>query len=120
MADIAAHLIDRVFPRVPVRQWVLSLPYALRYRLAYDAQMVGDVLRIFTKMVFGALVRRARDFGAEQNAQGGAVTFIQRFGGSLNLNVHFHMLALDGVYAADESGRPHFQPLPAPDETEIG
>ena len=28
MADTAAHLVDRVFPRVPVRQWVLSLPYA--------------------------------------------------------------------------------------------
>jgi hypothetical protein len=26
------------------------------------------------------------------------VTFIQRFGDALNLNVHFHMLAQDGVY----------------------
>jgi hypothetical protein len=34
MADTAAHLVDRVFPEVPVRQWVLSLPYGLRYRLA--------------------------------------------------------------------------------------
>jgi len=32
MADTAAHLIDRVLPEVPVRQWVLSLPFALRYR----------------------------------------------------------------------------------------
>ena len=30
MAERAAHLIDHVFPDVPVRQWVLSLPYALR------------------------------------------------------------------------------------------
>ena len=28
----------------------------------------------------------------------GAVTFVQRFGGALNLNVHFHALILDGVY----------------------
>ena len=27
MADTAAHLVDRVFPEVPVRQWVLTLPY---------------------------------------------------------------------------------------------
>jgi hypothetical protein len=27
-----------------------------------------------------------------------AVTFIQRFGSALNLNVHLHMLFLDGVY----------------------
>ena len=63
MADTAAHLVDRVFPRVPVRQWVLSLPYALRYRLAYDAGMVTDVFGIFTKTVFASLIRRAREFG---------------------------------------------------------
>ena len=27
MADTAAHLVDDVLPRVPVRQWVLSLPF---------------------------------------------------------------------------------------------
>ena len=31
-------------------------------------------------------------------AQTGAVTLIQRFGGAVNLNIHFHMLFLDGVY----------------------
>ncbi|MDP9141417.1 MAG: transposase [Pseudomonadota bacterium] len=31
-------------------------------------------------------------------ARCGAVTLIQRFGSALNLNVHFHMLFLDGVY----------------------
>jgi hypothetical protein len=30
MADTAAHLVDRVLPEVPVRQWLLSLPFALR------------------------------------------------------------------------------------------
>ena len=34
-------------------------------------------------------------------AQCGAVTLIQRFGSALNLNVHFHMLWLDGVYDAN-------------------
>ena len=52
MSDTAAHLVDRVFPHVPVRQWVLSFPYALRYRLAYDAPLVSEVLAIFTKTVF--------------------------------------------------------------------
>ena len=37
MADTAAFLVDRVLPKVPVRQWVLSLPIALRYKLAYDS-----------------------------------------------------------------------------------
>ena len=42
----------------------------------------------------------------------GAVTLIHRFGGSLNLNVHFHIVALDGVYAHD--GRA-FHPADPPD-----
>jgi len=36
MTERAAHLVDHVFPDVPVRQWVLSLPYRLRYRLAWE------------------------------------------------------------------------------------
>jgi hypothetical protein len=119
MSDTAAHLVDRVFPQVPVRQWVLSVPHALRYRLAYDAQLVSAVLGIFSKTVFDSLIRRARADGAAAKAQCGAVTFIQRFGSSLNLHVHFHMLALDGVYAADDHGEPQFQALLAPDNEEV-
>jgi hypothetical protein len=36
MAEGAAYLVDEVLPQVPVRQWVLTLPYRLRYRLAWD------------------------------------------------------------------------------------
>ena len=119
MSDTAAHLVDRVFPHVPVRQWVLSFPYALRYRLAYDAPLVSDVLAIFTKTVFASRIRRAREFGAVGKTQCGAVTFIQRFGSALNLNLHLHALVIDGVYAADENGGPQFQVLLAPDDEEV-
>ena len=34
-------------------------------------------------------------------AHTGAVTLIQRFGSALNLNVHLHMLYLNGVYVED-------------------
>jgi hypothetical protein len=34
MADLAAHLVDAVLPCAPVRQWVLSLPYRVRFLLA--------------------------------------------------------------------------------------
>ena len=83
MAAAAAHLVDRVLPKVPIRQWVLSLPFALRYRLAYDSRLVRDVLHIFMQAVFASLHRRARDFGGIRKARYGAVTFIQRFGGAL-------------------------------------
>jgi hypothetical protein len=46
-------------------------------------------------------------------AKTGAVTLIQRFGGALNLNIHFHMLFLDGVYLTD-CETPVFRRLPAP------
>ena len=57
MADTAAHLVDRVFPIVPVRQWVLSLPFALRYRMAYDAQLTSDTLNVFIRALFGEIGR---------------------------------------------------------------
>src|SRR5712691_12035719 len=114
MADTAAHLVDRVFPRVAVRQWVLTVLYALRYRLAYDASLVTAVLAVFTRTVFASLIRRAREFGAERKPQCGAVSFIQRFDSAFRLNLHIHMLALDGIDAADENEHPQFQALLAP------
>ena len=44
----------------------------------------------------------------------GSVTFVQSFGSALNLNPHFHVLMLDGVYASAEDGdAPVFVPAPA-------
>jgi len=50
-ADTAAHLVDNVFPHVPIRQWVLSLPIEVRYRLAYDKRLLSDVLAVFLRAV---------------------------------------------------------------------
>jgi hypothetical protein len=119
MVDTAAHLVDRVFPRVPIRQWVLSFPHDLRYRLAYDASLVTDILGIFTKTIFASLIRRAREFGAVRKPQSGAVSFIQRFDSALRLNLHIHSLVIDGIYASDDDDQPQFQVLPAPYDEEI-
>jgi hypothetical protein len=119
MADTAAHLVDRVLPKVPVRQWVLSLPFALRYRLAYQAPLVRAVLEVFVRCVFASLRRRARKQWTVPRGRCGAVTFIQRFGDALNLNVHFHSLALDGVYDRSENGALCFRPLSPPDDAEV-
>jgi hypothetical protein len=119
MADTAAHLVDRVLPDVPVRQWVLSLPWQLRYRLAYDAPLVQQVLGIFVRAVFASLRRRARSHWGIARSQGGAVTFVQRFGDALNLNVHFHSLVLDGVYARTPQGLLRFHALPPPEDADV-
>jgi hypothetical protein len=82
MADTAAHLVDRVFPEVPIRQWVLSLPFALRYRLGYDAHLVSDVVHTFVQTVFGSLRRRAGFPATNRQVRCGAVTFVQPFVGA--------------------------------------
>ena len=84
MAETAAHLVDHVFPEVPVRQWVLSIPFALRYRLAYDSRLMSKVLNVFIRTVFDELRRRAHEMSGLRSSQCGAVTFVQRFNDALN------------------------------------
>jgi hypothetical protein len=119
MADTAAHLVDRVLPHVPVRQWVLSLPWALRYRLAHDVRLTRAILNCFLRGVSGLMRRKARRRGLSSSVQCGAVTFIQRFGDGLHLNVHFHSLVLDGVYAPRDDGSARFHALPPPTDEEV-
>ena len=100
MAERAAHLVDHVLPDVPIRQWVLSLPYRLRYLLAWDHDLCRAVVGVYMRAVLGFLRACARHNGVA-NGQSGAVVIIQRFGGALNLNVHVHALVIDGVFAQD-------------------
>jgi hypothetical protein len=119
MADTAAHLVDRVIPAVPVRQWVLSLPYALRFRAAFDSALMGRLLGIFIHEVFKSLRKRAQDNGVP-GGKCGSVTFVQRFGSAGNCHLHFHSIVLDGVYAcAKENESPRFYPLRAPDTADV-
>ncbi len=119
MADTAAHLVDRVLPEVPVRQWVLTLPYPLRYRCAWNAKLTTDVLRCFLLAVFADYRRRAKRDLAIKGGACGSVTFIQRFGSALNLTPHFHTLVLDGVYEGGASTPGRFRPLDPPETDDV-
>ncbi|MBK7952106.1 MAG: transposase [Deltaproteobacteria bacterium] len=88
--DTAAHLVDRVLPEVPIRQWVLTLPYPLPVSLAWNAKLTTEVLRCFLRSTFADQRRRARALCGIRRGQCGSVTFIQRFGSALNLAPHFH------------------------------
>ena len=46
MAETAAHLVDHVFPSLPVRQRLLALPKRLRYFCKRDPALQGTVLRM--------------------------------------------------------------------------
>ncbi len=96
MAETAALLADEVLPERPLRQWVLSLPIALRFLLATDPDSLTLVLRTVYRAIAGFLLKKAGLTRATGHP--GAVTLIQRFGSALNLNIHFHMIFLDGVY----------------------
>jgi hypothetical protein len=118
MAERAAHLVDDVFPDVPVRQWVLSLPYRLRYQLAWHHDVCRGVVAVFVRTVLGFLRARARDGGVD-DGRGGAVAVIQRFGGALNLNLHIHALVLDGVFARTRAGDLTFHPARGPTALDV-
>jgi hypothetical protein len=81
--DTAAWLTDHLLPEAGYRQWVLTFPFALRFRLAADRKLLSSCLRIFLQSVFGWQRRRGRDLGIVQGrvaGHTGAVTFVQRFG----------------------------------------
>ncbi len=95
MANSAAHIVDRVLPAVPVRQWVLSLPFELRRLAAFRADVTRALGRIFIEAV---ALEQKRSAGIVSGRHA-AANHTQRFGGSLNLNLHFHAVFADGVFA---------------------
>jgi hypothetical protein len=58
MAETAAHLVEHVFPQVPVRQWVVSFPRRLRYFLHRDPVLLGRVRRSVLRTIEAALRHR--------------------------------------------------------------
>ena len=78
---------------------------------------MGKVLRIIYRAISTHLLHKA---GLQLNdGATGAVTLIQRFGSALNLNIHFHILFLDGVYVYRDNRPPRFQRVKAPVKDEL-
>ncbi len=114
MQGTAIHLVDRVIPNVPVRQWVLSLPRWARFLLARDPALITRTLDLFLREIFKSHRRRA----GVRASRPGAISFVQRFGSAINLNVHFHSCIPDGVFVR-EQGAVRFETLPAPSDDEV-
>jgi hypothetical protein len=123
MNQMALQLVESVIPRVPVRQWVLTFPPPLRYLLAYDNALCSRALALFVEQVLRHYrFVLSREHGVDiDRLQGGAVTSIQRVGSALQASLHFHTIALDGVYlvSEDDSEAPRFLAAPAVTRAEI-
>ena len=89
MAQTAAHLVGRVIPPVPVRQWVISVPKRLRCFLADRPEAVTSLTKVFIdeiKRLLRGAAGVARDSGSPRSTRPrlGAVFFLHRFGSGLN------------------------------------
>jgi len=112
----ATHLVEHVIARVPVRQWVLSLPIPLRILLAAQPQLMTPVLQVVHRVFSGFLVGQV---GLKPGqADSDVVTLIQRFGSAANLNIHLHCLVLGGVYQQTDAA-PVFVEACAPTDEDL-
>ena len=117
MSESSAHLIDNVLPRVPYRQWVVTFPHSLRFWMAASRSLTNLVHKIVSKMIICYYEYQAKNLGMEGTIPAG-ITFIQRFGGGLNLNLHFHIITADGVFSTS-TGQPVFHHLRGPNNEEV-
>ena len=104
MNEKAAHWVDRVIPWAATRQFVLTVPWPRRFLLARRPDLAEGVLQVALRCI-ARFYRRAT---GRRAGQSGSVTAIQRFGSALQLNLHFHVLHLDGVYDRGADGSLRF------------
>ena len=120
MAAQAAHLVDCVLPAVPIRQFVLSFPFELSMLAATKPEVLRALARIHAEELARHYKGAAKKSGQTGKLHAGAVTFLQRFGSSLNLHVHLHTCALDGVFVeGPDIDAPRFVPATPPTRAEL-
>ena len=105
MVETAAHLVDNVIPRVPVRQFVISFPMKIRHYL-----QTQEILQVVLQIVVDEIRKKLIALCSHvPKATIGAVSFIQYFGNSLNFHPHFHLLFADGVFSVKEQESQFFE-----------
>lgn len=120
MTELSAHLIDEVIPAVATRQWVLTFPYWLRFRLAFDAKLMSRALAIWVATVTSWYRKQAEQRWGIKDGKCASVSVIQRFGDALVLNPHIHSIFCDGVWFDDQGdGEPVWMELDAPTDTDV-
>jgi len=121
-AELAATMVDDLIPHNPVRQFVVNFPYPLRLWIASNKDYLARVCAIVCSIVQEFILSRAShqsEKTREPNIKTGLLCFVQKFGSSLNLNPHFHIIAMDGAYFCDQGYRPIFMQMPKPTDDDI-
>jgi len=80
MNETAALLTDYVIPRVPVRQWVITVPIYLRYLMTSHPKLQSKILAIIIHTISSYYKKKAKETTGIKDGQTGAVTLIQRIG----------------------------------------
>jgi len=102
MLEEAEHITSAILPELPYRQWVLTLPFDLRYVLAWNAVLRNAVHKALMRAIHKHYVRDARLQGVQGPVQGAAISVAQRMSSDLKLNLHWHLLLADGVWTAHD------------------
>lgn len=79
MIEAAAHLVDHALPEQPIRQWILTFPYPLRFLFAAQPQVLNQVLGVVCRAISTYLIKKI-GFTVAFGAKDGAVILIQRVG----------------------------------------
>ena len=104
MNEQAAHLVDRVLPHVPYRQWVLTLPGELARVVAFDADLATGVFGVFADELARWQRERANDL-VIADPQTGSLLEIQRFADGARIYPHAHAVVPDGVFVSSCTSR---------------
>ena len=118
MAEASVLQSEEMIPHVAMRQWVLTFPHELNMFLAYQPDVLSEVLDLFVKVLryfYRTQCLREhhpplKDITPDQvdiysvlNPNDiGTVTCIQRFTDALSLYPHFHTLCTDGVFVSND------------------
>jgi hypothetical protein len=94
----------------------------LRYWTASSRDLTAQVQTIIRRTIAQYYVTQAVKRGAERHkVQPRSVTFVQRFGGSLNLNVHYHVIVMEGVFVdrMEQGRKPRFLQVEPPSDADV-
>src|SRR5262249_28848088 len=94
----------------------------LRYWMAGSQDLTAKVHTIIRTTIGQYYVNQAVTQGhVRANVHPGSVTFLQRFGSALNVNLHFHCVFIEGIYLdrTDAGRKPRFVQAEPPTDTDI-